>query len=434
MPYTALARSALRRSLVTRLLAPGTFDRGTVASGGASSAVLTDLAYKYPNGHFDGGDIVLRAGTATAEIRHVDVYTGATGALTVIPAWTTAPVALDAYEIYLSGHSPDLMNRAINDAVSASHMKWPVPAVDYQIVGENARLFPIPSTWVSVNRVMAGSRYIGGDSHGPSGNSSYSTEKTITATTQRKAQMVQFGEQVRWGEIWLPLRRIGTVTGTFAIKIYSSTSDLPGTILAPFGTSDNFTASGIDREMFWQRITFTSPPVTDALTDYHFELDPTSLVGLDASNYLAWGASTDQGYAWGGPSISTDSGSTYTAETGYDRWFKIVSTAPKFEKIPWRSWRVIKSPVRNLEMKYDLPIMTPVRLEGQKWQASLDLDTDTCLLPENWILDIASYSYLMNASTGGDGALQLARERAQRAAEFLATTPVIVQDRFVEPF
>lgn len=437
MPATPVTRSALRRKLVTRVLTAGESDSGTLASsGGASTATLADLADKYTNSHFAGGTIVLRAGDADAEERFVKTFDGATGAITVIPAWTLAPASSDAYEIYASTVDVPLLNQGINDAISIAHLKWPVPDEDSDHCSNwRDRQYPVDTDWIAVNEVYAARRILSGDRFGPRGNDFYNTEKTITATTQRLAQQVYLGEQARVAAIWVPLRMVGTVAGTFALKWYSDDgSDLPDTLLAPFGTSDSFSASSIGREMTLYRVPFSSPPAISALTDMHFVVDPTSLTGLDASNYLAWGASSDGGYSFGSPSLSTDSGATYTSDTSFSRWFAIETTEPEWAELNWHHWRIIKSATRKVELKRDLPYGTPIRLLGQMWQAPLDDDTDTCLLPENWLLDVAAYAYLAGTTNGNDGLMRLAESKAQKAAEYLATSPALVRDRLTEGF
>src|SRR3990172_6067133 len=118
MPTTS--RLSLRQQVASVLHGSDTFLTGTVASGSASTAVVTALISTMAGANqFVGYWLYIDAAADAApegEARMVKEYNPVNGTLTVDPDFTAAPAASDTFELHPVLH-PDRINEAINWAL-----------------------------------------------------------------------------------------------------------------------------------------------------------------------------------------------------------------------------------------------------------------------------------------------------------------------------
>ncbi|MDB5716293.1 MAG: hypothetical protein JWO15_3690 [Sphingomonadales bacterium] len=122
------------QSTATLPSAPASVALSSTATAGAGSTLTDSVQIGQLDGKFNGMWIVLRPNTSTQEIRKVTNFAGGTGVFTVASAWTSNPVAADAYTV--------LTNTVVLIAgVTAGGTTTTIPVTATLVVDEHAGRF-----------------------------------------------------------------------------------------------------------------------------------------------------------------------------------------------------------------------------------------------------------------------------------------------------
>lgn len=146
-----------------------------------------------------------------------------------------------------------------------------------------------------------------------------STRNVGDDTTNYRSQSFTTGAADYYIEaLTLKLHKTGSPTGNLAVEIYAASGDNPtGSALS----SVNFDVSTLTGSATDYKITFSSPLAVSPSTKYVLRL----FYDGDVSNYVVV-TDSNAGYSGGAESYSTN-GSSWTAQTGYDIYFKLFTYA-----------------------------------------------------------------------------------------------------------
>lgn len=424
-------RQDLRRHLAALLFSNSDYVLTTATAGAATTVTIGDYAGAFPNGSFVQGNVILRAGEADAEIRLITDYDGATGVITVAPAWDTNPVAADVVDVYKATVGVDQLHSVINDAISATQFDMPVTALsEFKILSQQHRVIDVPTGWMSVTDVRYDTHEITGDRVKPHASSIYRTERTLAATTTRRSQALQPSLEYPIAGVAVKLRRVGTLGGTLSASIFA---DSGGSITGSALATGTIAATSLPEDLGYAFIEFTSLHYDPANTRVHVVLSGSALTGLSASNYVALSAET-LGCNWGVSGLSTDSGSTWTEYTDERLNLRLVPTlaVQDFAKLDKTRWRIIKGTTPQVQL-ITVPLEGELyRLEGQKYRDTLSLDTDTCTLPISFVASWAAGMYLAAMGSHLPDAERRSQAYLNRAERWLALNGSLVKQRLVE--
>ena len=404
--------------------ADGTHSGTTVALG--------QIADLYDTNAFRLGYVVLRAGEVDSEIRRITAYARATGVVTVNTAWDTNPVDGDSVELYKNPASVPQMHHALNGAIVAERFNYPLKVVSDRIIVNNEdRTLDVPTGWLAVNKVTYDERSVYGDRQTSHISSLYRVEKTFTATTSQRGQSLRPVEEYPVAGVAVRLRKVGTLTGSLYARLRSDSAGTPtggaGGILVSSTAID--VANISDRE--WVYFPFATTHYATADDQVHVTLDVSGLTGLSASNYLAWCGETASS-PFGNPSVSSDTGTTWTGETGYRLECRLVALIPDYCPLPWSKWRIIKGDTPQVHLSLVPRNAEVFRLEGQKTQDELDTDDAVCYLPSTWLVYHAAADYLAAHASHADEAERRSRNYRDMADRYLPVSASLVKQRLVE--
>jgi hypothetical protein len=164
------------------------------------------------------------------------------------------------------------------------------------------------STWGSAVKTNIGhvvnAKQIIGDTTG--------TGSTMEATTTYMAQGFKTSTTNACQYLDLLLLKVGT-PGTLTVRIETDTAGSPSGTLVDANATATIAASAISTTTGWVTTKFTNSFTLVAGDQYHIVIRPSATA--DGTNYVKWAGTTSNLYSNGSLKKSTNSGSTYAANT-----------------------------------------------------------------------------------------------------------------------
>ena len=420
----SFTKAQIRQAIIMALINRDDYLIETPTSiASATSQTFGQIAGLYPDSHWLGAEA--RATVSGAkETRRISASTGSSGVITIVSPGFSATPTVATIEILRSGMSFAQFDNAIEEAMHWLVRRMPVDATDETLMTEPGRdEFPTPSSWIILYGAEIDWSAIGGDRHIANLTTISTSEKTFAATTTRYSQGFFVDQEMQLSEIWLYLRKVeataGNLAGTFVVDVRSNASGVPtggaGGILKTSGTVA--VSSLVNARYGWVKVALSTPIILTSQTVYHLSFNPAAVTGLDASNYLAWKTDTSAGYGNGAPALSSNGGTTFAAETGYDFIFRLFDQSRRDWKDVNDRWiDVPNASSRTVLFRPDTrwPTGMPIRLLGGIKATSLDgiaNDAVVCDIDPQIVIDLAKrYWVEMREMTVGGQALAIARD------------------------
>lgn len=139
-------------------------------------------------------------------------------------------------------------------------------------------------------------------------------------------QGFRHGSAVTIDKVAFKCTKVGSPTGNIKIRIYSSSSSLPGTQLAESSAIDVSTLSA-NPTYAELEATLTSPLSISANTDYFAVIENISVSGSGSTHVNVKRSNNGNPYANGGAVMKSDTGTWASAGSSADAYFKIYEQA-----------------------------------------------------------------------------------------------------------